>query len=237
MAEILEAYVTNLGKYNEGRLASETLVFPTTPEAVQDLLKHIGVDGIRYEEIFIAGYESSIPGLSQCLGEYESLDELNYLAAMLSDLSKSDLETFAAVLDAGEYNGSVRDLINLVENLDCFDLYLGVTDDETLGRIYVEDMEMLDVPENLKPYFDYEAYGRDVRINEDGHFAPTGYLMKSGSEFVELYTGRDDIPAEHKVFSYPRLGIREQMAAYQEVADKAAAQSERPAPMVGREDL
>ena len=53
MAALLEAYITNLGKYAEGQLVGETLKFPTTAEEVQSLLKRIGVDGIRYEEIFI----------------------------------------------------------------------------------------------------------------------------------------------------------------------------------------
>lgn len=53
MGAILEAYVTNLGKYTEGQLVGETLKFPTTTEEVQALLKRIGVDGVRYEEIFI----------------------------------------------------------------------------------------------------------------------------------------------------------------------------------------
>lgn len=50
MASLFEAYITNLGKYNEGELVGETLKFPTTTEEVQALLKHIGVDGVRYEE-------------------------------------------------------------------------------------------------------------------------------------------------------------------------------------------
>ena len=54
MAALLEAYITNLGKYAEGQLVGETLKFPTTAEEVQSLLKRIGVDGIRYEEIFIS---------------------------------------------------------------------------------------------------------------------------------------------------------------------------------------
>ena len=54
MAALFEAHVTNLGKYNEGVLAGEPLSFPASPQAVQALLKDIGVDGIRYEEIFIA---------------------------------------------------------------------------------------------------------------------------------------------------------------------------------------
>ena len=51
MASLFEAYITNLGKYNEGELVGETLKFPTTTEEVQGLLKRIGVDGVRYRKI------------------------------------------------------------------------------------------------------------------------------------------------------------------------------------------
>ena len=57
MGAILEAYITNLGKYAEGQLVGETLKFPTTMEEVQSLLKRIGVDGVRYEEIFITSFD------------------------------------------------------------------------------------------------------------------------------------------------------------------------------------
>ena len=52
MAALLEAYITNLGKYAEGQLVGETLKFATTAEEVQSLLKRIGEDGIRDDEVF-----------------------------------------------------------------------------------------------------------------------------------------------------------------------------------------
>ena len=73
MGAILEAYVTNLGKYAEGQLVGETLKFPTTTEEVQSLLKRIGMDGVRYEEIFITSFDSDVPGLHEHLGEYENI--------------------------------------------------------------------------------------------------------------------------------------------------------------------
>ena len=224
---VIEAYVTNLGKYNEGELASALLKFPTTREAVQEVLKQIGIDNIRYEEIFIADYDGDLSELNACLGEYESIDELNHLACLLSELDKSDLEKFEAVVASGEHTSGAGDLINLAENLDCYDFYIGVSDDETLGRIYAEDMEMIDIPENLRNYFDYEAYGRDMRINEDGSFVKGGFLLPNGSQFIEYYHGREDIPDEHKVFSMPKLNIREQMAAYKEVIDRSSLEGER----------
>ena len=171
---VFEAYITNLGKYAEGQLVGETLKFPATTEEVQSLLKNIGVDGVRYEEFFITAFDGDVMGLYDYLTEYENLDELNHLAHLISELDSDEIETLEAVLNKGDHTSSVADIINLVHNLDCYELHPGVTDNETLGRIYVEDMELLDVPDNVLPYFDFEAYGRDMRINEGGHFAPHG---------------------------------------------------------------
>ena len=205
----------------------EMLKFPATTEEVQSLLKNIGVDGVRYEEFFITAFDGDVMGLYDYLTEYENLDELNHLAHLISELDSDEIETLEAVLNKGDHTSSVADIINLVHNLDCYDLHPGVTDDETLGRIYVEDMEAIDVPEHLLNYFDYEAYGRDIRLNEDGHYAPGGYVLNNGGSFIEHYHGREDIPDEHKVFSMPKLNIREQMAAYKEVIDRSSLEGER----------
>ena len=233
---VIEAYVTNLGKYNEGELASEPLKFPTTTEEVQALLKRIGVDNIQYEEIFIADYDGDLPELNACLGEYESIDELNHLAHLLSDLEQDELEKFEAVIDSGEYTGSVKDLINLTQNLDCFDFEPGIKSDEELGRLYVLDFGAVQVPESLIDYIDYEAFGRDARINDSGYYAPGGYVHNNRSNFIEHYTGREDVPAEHRIFAYPQLSIREQMAAYREIIDRSALDNEKRRIITGRED-
>lgn len=211
------------------------LKFPTTTEAVQNLLKQIGIDGIRYEEIFIASYDGPMPQLHKHLGEYESIDELNHLACLLSELNEYELEVFEAVMDSGEYTGSVKDLINLAQNLDDYNFYSDIHTEEELGRMYIQELEAVPVPEHLIDYIDYEAYGRDVRINEDGHLAPGGYVVGGGS-FVEHYHGIEDIPDEHRVFSMPKVPIREQMAAYQEMAKQAPPPAERPVPKADREE-
>ena len=102
--------------------------------------------------------------------------------------------------------------------------------------MYIQELEAVQVPEHLIDYIDYEAYGRDVRINESGHFAPGGYVIGDQGSFVEHYHGREDIPDEQRVFSMPKLPIREQMAVYQEIANRAAPSAERPAPKADRED-
>ena len=201
----------------------------------RQLLKRIGVDGVRYEEFFITSFDGDVLGLYDYLTEYENLDELNHLACLLSELDQSDLEKFEAVIDSGEHTSSVADLINLTQNLDCFEFYPGVGDDETLGRIYVEDMEAIDVPEHLLNYFDYEAYGRDLFLNSTSDFTDGGYIENNQSSFIEHYDG-DKVPEEYQIFSYPvepRRSILEALKKYREApppehgGGKAAAHEER----------
>ena len=160
MDVLFEAYVTNLGKYNEGELVGEYLKFPTTTEEVQALFKRIGVDGVRYEEFFLTDFESDIDDLTDYMGEYENIDELNHLACLISELDEGDLEKFKAVLFSGEFSGGVKDLINLTQNLDCYELYPGIDSEEELGRMYLQEFEAIQIPEHLVDYIDYEAYGR-----------------------------------------------------------------------------
>ena len=150
---MFEAYVTNLGLYPErGAGVGEYLRFPTTAEEVQALFSRIGIDGKQYEEYFITDYDSDILGLTDHLGEYESLDELNYLAHLLEEMTPDELEKLESVMDAGEYTSSVKDLINLTQNLDCFDFYSDVNSEEELGRMYIQDFEAIQVPEHLIDY-------------------------------------------------------------------------------------
>ncbi len=72
-------------------------------------------------------------------------------------------------------------------------------------------------------------------LNKGGHFAPTGYLTRSG-DFKEVYHGIEDIPAEHRIFAYPKLNIREQMAAYKEVIDRSSLEGERLHPRKEHDD-
>lgn len=116
-----KAFITNLGKYNEGELVGEWVKFPITNDEMQEAFKRIGI-GRRYEEWFITDYECPEPGIYDTLGEYESLSELNYLAGQMLDLDENE-EFWQAVLELGEYTDSVQDLINLTENMDCFDYF------------------------------------------------------------------------------------------------------------------
>ena len=202
------AFITNLGKYNEGELVGEWVKFPTTAEEMKEVFKRIGISqrddfGQPYEEWFITDYDCYVDGLYSKLGEYENLDELNYLASKLDEMSDSEYAQFQAGMEMGDHCGSLQEIINLTENLDCYEVYPHIEDYDDLGRYYIEELEVMQVPEHLQNYIDYEAYGRDVAMDENGSFTDQGYVRDTGDRFCEYYDGeRGSIPDEYRVMAF-----------------------------------
>ena len=202
------AFITNLGKYNEGELVGEWVKFPTTAEEMKEVFKRIGIGqrddfGQPYEEWFITDYDCYVDGLYSKLGEYENLDELNYLASKLDEMSESEYAQFQAGMEMGDHCGSLQEIINLTENLDCYEVYPHIADYDDLGRYYIEELEVMQVPEHLQNYIDYEAYGRDVAMDESGSFTDQGYVRDTGDRFCEYYDGeRGSIPDEYRVMTF-----------------------------------
>ena len=202
------AFITNLGKYNEGELVGEWVKFPTTAEEMKEVFKRIGIGqrddfGQPYEEWFITDYDCYVDGLYDKLGEYESLDELNYLASKLDEMSESEYAQFQAGMEMGDHCGSLQEIINLTENLDCYEVYPDIHDYDDLGRYYIEELDVMQVPEHLQNYIDYEAYGRDVALEENGTFTDQGYVRDTGDSFHEYYDGeRGSIPDEYRVMTF-----------------------------------
>ena len=202
------AFITNLGKYNEGELVGEWVKFPTTAEEMKEVFKRIGIGqkddfGQPYEEWFITDYDCYVDGLYDKLGEYENLDELNYLASKLDEMSNSEYAQFQAGMEMGDHCGSLQEIINLTENLDCYEIYPNIEDYDDLGRYYIEELDGMQVPEHLQNYIDYEAYGRDVAMDENGSFTDQGYVRDTGDRFCEYYDGeRGSIPDEYRVMTF-----------------------------------
>lgn len=200
MAEFT-AHIANLGKYNAGVLADTALSFPATTWQVQEALRKIGVDGLRYEEIIILEYSIGVKGVARALGEYTHIDELNYLASRLEGLDPEDMEKFIAAVEHGEYAGSAEQLINLTYNLDRYELY-PVQNAEEYGLWLVDELSTMELPEQARDYFDFEAYGEATAINEGGTFTSRGYILAGPDPFQKVYDGQH-IPEQYKVFQYP----------------------------------
>lgn len=167
---MIKIFLTNLGKYNEGCLIGEWVNLPCTDEEIEEAKERIGIsdkpdeNGNYYEEWFITDYETDIEGLK--IGEYDNLNDLNELAEALENLYDSDKEIVETLISEG---------YNLEDSLDRKDdciFYYNCNDMEDVAIEYCEETGILEsIPENLRIYFDYKSFGRDMGI--DGYFVFT----------------------------------------------------------------
>lgn len=89
------AFITNLGKYNEGELVGEWVKFPTTADEMKAVFERIGIGstdefGRLNEEWFITDYDCYVGNLYDKLDEYANIDELNYLASRINEMNRSE---------------------------------------------------------------------------------------------------------------------------------------------------
>lgn len=182
---MINVYIANLGKYNEGELVGSWLKLPAADEQINycfvkaKLGKYIDgeyVHGLEegysfYEEYAMHDYETSYDFLK--ISEYDNLNELNKLASELESLSHEELELFEAVQ---EYE--TMDINTFLEKKDDFILYDNINDEEDLGYYYIEEAGIYDLEKlgNLANYIDYEKFGRDITFDGKGCFTKYGWL-------------------------------------------------------------
>lgn len=194
------AFITNLGKFNEGEIVGEWINFPIKQEAFQEVLNRIGINE-NYEEWFFSDFDSNISGIYHALGEYANTNEVNYLAERLQELDSYDYEKFYALVEdeVDLPQTGLPGLINLTFNIDKYDLNTSVFDEEELGRYIIQESGEYDrwKIEDIWDYIDYEAFGRDRSINEGGTFTERGYIVDNLQNWHEEYEGTlESIPEE-----------------------------------------
>lgn len=159
---MIKVFLTNLGKYNEGYLVGEWLELPATQQEINACMEIIGINE-EYEEYFITDYETDIEGVE--VGEYSNLDELNELAGQLNELEEDAQKAIQAMLLDGY---TFNEALEKASNGD-YAIYYDCDNMTDVAYEVVEECGYLNnVPEQVKIYFDYEAFGRDLGI--EGNF-------------------------------------------------------------------
>jgi len=217
----IQVYIKNIHDYRIGRF---TLPLPATPEELRPFFVGAEIKGwhdVRIRE----AYSDNIAGLSGALDEIldggispEKFNELNYLAARISELDGDAFEVFSAIVEQGRFNNNLDELINLtfIENLNKFDLipadnpnmYGDFLVNMVAADNYAEAYNRLDSSEDeqdralakhiekLEKYVDYAAWGRDAANEEGGIFTKKGLLV-GGAEMQEFYKG--EIPEQYRI--------------------------------------
>ena len=174
MGERIAIYLTNLGRYNEGCLMGEWVKLPVDKDKLQEVLDRIGINE-QYEEYFISDYETLFSNLH--ISEYSSIADLNELAEKIDELADCDYEKLGAVLEC-ESCMTIAEILEIIDELDSFDLLTDVDSDEALGEYYAEVCCIFhSIPDSISRYFDFEAYGRDIRLETNMCYTSYGTVI------------------------------------------------------------
>lgn len=167
---MLKIYVTNLKEYNNGKIIGEWVSLPC--EGLEEVLNKISNNG--NDELFISDYETDISNLK--ISEYDDILQLNEIAEEIDNLSDDEVIALQAYLE--QYNDIEQALEEVRQGN--YRIYYNCDNMEDVAYQVVNDCGLLDgAPEELKVYFDYEAYGRDLSIN--------GTFTQVDDAFVELF--------------------------------------------------
>lgn len=168
---MLKIFISNLKEYNNGKIIGEWVSLPC--EDIEEVLEKISNSG--KDELFISDYETDINGLK--VAEYEDSLQLNEIAEEIEEMREDELIAFQAYLE--QYTNDLQQALDAVRQGN-YRIYYNCDNMEDVAYQVVNDCGLLDgVPEEVKIYFDYEAYGRDLDINRT--------FIQIDNSFVELY--------------------------------------------------
>ena len=208
LAEQFSILIDSRSRFETGQPGGVWLSMPTTMEQFHKAMNRIGITAENSQDFFINGFantEQQPFDVPLSVIQSAGIDELNYFGKLLEMQGDTDKRKFAAAVTLGEYAGSVKDLINLAQNLDCYWIYPSIQDEEAYGHYLIDELDELELPEAAKNYFMYEEYGRDAVKNDGGIFTAQGYIYNNKNTFSEWYSGHEnDIPKEYRVMSFPQ---------------------------------
>lgn len=170
---MINIFITNLGKYNEGELIGEWVTLPISEEELKKVCERIGINE-DYEEYFITDYECDF----MKIGEYESISSLNEIAEKISELDEEEKKVAKALISECSY--TIDEAIEKV-NYGDYKIYNDCNDITDVAYQVVEECGYLnDVPDTVTRYFDYESFGRDLGIEGT-------YIFTEENEAIEVF--------------------------------------------------
>ncbi len=196
--DVLRGALTNLGKYNDGKLDYVWVSFPCDEDDFQDSLKKIGIgkdrgDGSVYEEWFFSDWDTDYDWVDlDGLGEYMRFDEVNeYAEALESIVDEGTEDEFKVAMEISNDIDEALDLIRRNSVVKISNENSPSRMDEEIGAYYVDSIGIENISDGDR-YFDYKAYGRDIRLeyytmdNEDPETAGEYWCGDEGASDEEI---------------------------------------------------
>ena len=196
-----------------------TLELPAKPHEIQDACHKLRITQNRDTNLRMEVCSCEIlPELTDILLDSPSMEEMNFLAQRLAQLSDSEAIALRGVwqrLDkAGYLEEPVRamDLINMTYGLENVMVASCVSNDRDLGEFVLEndlDEDIANLPDEMVEMLDQEAVGQRHRESEGGVFIGYHYVVAGEYQLHQIYDGvRFPAQEQEKPFVF-RLQVAE----------------------------
>lgn len=176
-----------------------TLELPAKPHEIQDACHKLRITQNRDTNLRMEVCSCEIlPELTDILLDSPSMEEMNFLAQRLAQLSDSEAIALRGVwqrLDkAGYLEEPVRamDLINMTYGLENVMVASCVSNDRDLGEFVLEndlDEDIANLPDEMVELLDQEAVGQRHRESEGGVFIGYHYVVAGEYQLHQIYDG------------------------------------------------
>lgn len=228
---MINVWIGNLGKYNEGELVGEWLELPVSKQELETFLREkvglqltqdeveeaLAKDGVCYEEYMINDYETDLPIK---FSEYSNITTLNLLA--MASKNVTNMEAVEAFIEC-ESTDDIEEIINIMLQSDDIPYFTYNSDadhlskEEKYGQMRAEGAGLTELLEehNIVSYFNFESYGKEDKLSSCVELYDNGYLDRTAISDVELHKyslqeireklGYDDEPEKLKVI-YKEVG-------------------------------
>lgn len=165
------------------------LSLPCTEKELQIFCDSLGVPNDAVTQIHV-DHSHNNPQVDDLLaGKEVRLDELNFLMKRLDSFDEGEMNTFYATA-RGQKLSSLKDMINLTFNTNCYSLVDDFSDLDRLGKnLYLNLMGS--VPTKEFKEFDGKAYVEKIMAeNPQPLVTPYGLIYENGNQPQQLYNGR-----------------------------------------------
>ena len=133
-------------------------------------------------------FQSSLPMITEeYFSDMKLIDELNYLAQKLSELSKTDFVKLKAVMEA-ENKHEIYEAFYCIRDLNEYEFDINVSDQSEFGRAYLSRNLPTNFNNSVLESMDLFDFGQEILSHNHGEVTSYGAISGRGQELYSALT-------------------------------------------------
>lgn len=173
---------------------TEYLYFPCERLAITKAIDRLGYPDIEDVDIKLHDFILYNSDWHDRINSYiatESIYDVNELTEAINK-SGRQLDKLTAAVEYAKAN-DIKSVIALCNMIDLFVVIDDANTNEDVGRFFAKNSFYYIVPENVKPFIDYNLMGEHISAIYDGRFISSGFVCMSEGYSLDMFLDIDNM--------------------------------------------